>query len=223
MTTRGESISRIRNIFKGVKQDSFLTDRFLYSLISKYAKLYIRRQDNENKIMKFESLFEVIPCLELIEVDKIEACCTGIRTNCKIMRTKEKLPEILEGTYGPLFRGITSIDRSIEVYKTYPKTFTSIANSTNYRYNNNKYYWYIDNYLYFPNLDWEGVLVEGLWAESIDYLTCNPTDCIYAQNIQMRVPEFLFAEIEQMVMKDMGILVQEPQETQTDKENILRS
>ena len=55
MTTIQDTVSRIRNTVKGVKEDAFLTDRFLYSLVLKYAKLLIRRQDNENKIMRFQS------------------------------------------------------------------------------------------------------------------------------------------------------------------------
>ena len=54
MTTIGETISRVRNTIKGVREDAFLTDRYLYSVILKYAKLYIRRQDSENKIMRFQ-------------------------------------------------------------------------------------------------------------------------------------------------------------------------
>ena len=50
MTTVGEATSRVRNILKAVKEDPFLTDRFLYSLIMKYAKTLIRRQENEGKI-----------------------------------------------------------------------------------------------------------------------------------------------------------------------------
>jgi hypothetical protein len=46
MTTIGEAISRVRGVLKIVKQESFTTDRFIYSIISKYAKTLIRRQDN---------------------------------------------------------------------------------------------------------------------------------------------------------------------------------
>ena len=140
MTTIGDTVSRMRNVLKAVKEDPFLTDRFIYSVIIKYAKMLIRRQDNENKIMRFQSLFKVLPCIELIEVDKIEACCVGVKTKCKIMRTKDKLPNVLEGAYGPLFRTISSIDGSQEVVKTYPITYTAMTKSTNFKYNNNKYY-----------------------------------------------------------------------------------
>ena len=222
-TTIGDSISRVRNLVKGVKEDAFLTDRFIYSLILKYAKLFIKRQDNENKIMRFQSLFEVLPCVELIEIDKVEACCSGIKTNCTIRRTKNKIPEVLEGSYGPLIRSITSLDRSIEVYRTYPSIFTNIANSKNYKYNTSKYYWYIDGYLYFPNLEWEGVLIEGLWSESVDYLKCEGDECALIQDHQVHIPEYLFAELEQMVIKDLAFLIQTPVETLDDKQSPLRT
>lgn len=224
-TTVRESISRVRNLVKSVKEDAFLTDRFLYSLISKYSKLLIKRQDNENKIMRFQSLFETIPCIELIEVDKVEACCTGIKTGCTIRRTKERLPSVLEGVYGPLFRSITSLDRSEEVYRTYPSIFTSIANSTNYKYNTTKYYWYLDGYLYFPNIEWEGVLVEGLWEENVDRFKCGDdvNVCAPKQDHFIHIPEYLFAEVEAMVFKDLVGMLQAPIETQDDKQNPIRS
>ncbi len=53
MTTIGESISRVRNIIKAVTMDAFVTDRVIYSLIQKYAKMYIKRQDGIATRAKF--------------------------------------------------------------------------------------------------------------------------------------------------------------------------
>ena len=69
-TTIGDSISRVRNVLKAVKEDPFLTDRFIYSIILKYGKTLLKRQDDLKQIMKYQSLFEVLPCVELIEIDK---------------------------------------------------------------------------------------------------------------------------------------------------------
>ena len=223
MTTIGETVSRVRNIIKGVKEDAFLTDRFLYSLILKYAKLYIRRQDTENKIMRFQSLFEPLPCVELIEVDKIEACCTGVKTHCKIQRTKDKLPTLLEGTYGPLFRSVSSIDGSVEMIKTYPATYTAMTHSVNFKYNKTKYFWYLNGYLYFPNIEWEAVRIEGLWDESVSMYTCDSDVCSPRQDDQTHFPEYLFAEIEQAVLKDLVVLLQAPNEDKDDKMSPLRT
>lgn len=222
-TTIGDTVSRVRNVIKGVKEDAFLTDRFLYSLVLKYAKLYIRRQDNESKIMRFQSLFEVLPCVELKEIDKIEACCSGIKSGCTFKRTKDKLPTLLEGAYGPLFRNITSIDGSIEMFPTYPSTYLAMTQSTNFKYNKNVYYWYLNGYLYFPNIEWESIRIEGLWSESIAMYTCDGDVCVPRQDEQTHIPEYLFAEIEQNVLKDLGMLINTPVEGQDDKQSPLRS
>jgi len=223
MTTIADTISRVRNIVKGVKEDAFLTDRLLYSLVLKYGKLLIRRQDNESKIMRFQSLFEVLPCVELIEVDKIEACCPGVTSDCKIMRTKDKLPTLLEGSWGPLFRTVSSIDGSIEMFPTYPSTYAGLSSSTNFKYNKNAYYWYLNGYIYCPNVIWEAIKVEGLWDESIAMYTCDGDICAPRQDEQVHIPDHLFAEIEQMVVKDLGLLLQIPPEGSDDKQSPLRT
>ena len=222
-TTISETVSRVRNLVKGVKEDAFLTDRLLYSLILKYAKLYIRRQDTENKIMRFQSLFEVLPCVDLVEVDKIEACCADIKTNCKIMRTKEKLPTLLEGTYGPLFRSVGSLDGSVEMIKTYPSTYTAMEKTSTFKYNKTKYFWYLSGYLYFPNITWEAVRIEGLWDESIAMYVCDGDVCTPRQDDQTHFPEYLFAEIEQAVIKDLTFMIQAPPENADDNQSPLRS
>jgi hypothetical protein len=118
MTTINDAVSRVRNVIKSVKEDVFMTDRFIYSVILKYAKMLIRRQDNEMKIFRVQSLFKTLPCVELIEVDKVEACCTGIKSGCTIMRTKDRLPAVLDGAYGPIIRTVASVDGSVLTYTT---------------------------------------------------------------------------------------------------------
>jgi len=223
MTTIGDTVSRVRNTIKAVKEDAFLTDRFIYSIILKYAKLYIRRLDNENKIMKFQSLFETLPCVDLIEIDKIEACCSGIKSKCTIMRTKDKLPLIFEGSFGPLFRTISSIDGSQKVWRTHPSLYVSMTNTTSFIYNKFKYYWYLDGHLYFPNIIWESVKIEGLWEDSTSHFKCNVDPCKLKQDEPTHIPDYLFAEIEQAVLKDLGMLIQVPVELADDKVSPLRT
>jgi hypothetical protein len=224
MTTIGESISRIRNLVKAAKQDAFMTDRFIYSLIVKYAKLYIKRQDNLNIRLKFASLFRTLPCVELVETDRIEACCGSLPTSCKIMRTREKIPLPFEGSYGPFIRTVASIDGSTEVYRTQPSAFVSMSKTTAFKYNNQKYYWYMNGYLYLPNVEWDAVLLEGIFQDDISIFTCSTEDtCNVRQNEILPIPDDLFAEVEKQVLQDLSIEIQVPADTNiSDKQNILR-
>ena len=116
MTTIGEAISRVRNTLKAVKEDPFLTDRNIYFLLTKYAKTLIKREDNQFRLMKISSIFKVLPYIELIDVDKVEAGCVGVYSNCYFKRSKEKLPSILNGMFGPIIRTVSSIDGGIEMF-----------------------------------------------------------------------------------------------------------
>jgi hypothetical protein len=224
MNTIGEAISRVRNVVKAVKEDPFITDRFIFSLIIKNGKFLMKQEDAFNKLMKFQSFFEPLPCLELIEVDRIEACC-DVESGIKIRRTKDKLPGIMEASFGPLIRSVTSIDGSQEVYRTYPSMYKGMTKTSGYKYNKKKYYWYLNGYLYFPNLPWEAVAVEGIFENDLALFNCSSCEekCKPRQDSTFQIPDYLFAQIEQNVVKELTITLQVPADTATDdKQSNLR-
>jgi len=223
MITIGEVLSRLRNQVKAVKQDAFLTDRFLYSLVNKHAKLMMRRQDNLNRIMKYQSVFQTLDFIELIEVDRAQAQCHGIETGCYFKRTKDKLPELYDGYWGPLIRAVTSLDLSEDLTSTYPTTYQQMERQKTFKYNKKKYYWYLDGHLYFPNLEWDAVRIEGVFEGDISKYNCDPADdCQYVQDSPFNVPEHLFPEIEQLAMRDLGLMMQVPQDAAQDLKHTAR-
>lgn len=223
MNSIGESISRVRGILKGSNEDSFLTDRFVYSIISKYAKVILRRQQNQRKLMAHDDLFQMLPWVELIEVNKIEADCAPIKSNCTIKRTKDKLPDMFNGLKGPLIRKVYSIDGSYEIHSTSPATYISMANSTNYKYNKQKYFWFRNGYLYFPDTEIHAVMVEALWNDTLDgFCSFDKENCTPMQERPFPLPDYLFAEVEQMAEQEFGMTVRLPDDGADDNQNVLR-
>lgn len=224
--TIGYTVSRVRNSVKSVKEDAFLTDRYIWSLVIKYAKLFMKKEDSLNKLKRFRSFWRTVPCVDLIEVDKIEACCGGIESGCIIMRTKDKLPKPFEGPDGPMFRTVSSLDVSQEVYPTEPGTYTSMTKLTSFKYNKQKYYWYLNGYMYFPNIEWEGIRIEGIWEDDINDMACDAKntdkDCQIRQDQESNIPEDLFAEIEKQVLAELIPTAQIPPDQGDDKQNIFR-
>jgi|TARA_R100001530_G_C4276721_1_gene144517 hypothetical protein len=219
MTKIGEVISRIRGQIKAEVQDAFMTDRYIYSLILKYGQLYMRRQDHANKLMKFNSVWQALPFVELEEVDKIEAQCTGILSGCTIKRTKDKLPTFMEGYWGPLIRTVSSIDGSQEIQPTTPATYTSMTKTTTFKYNTTKYYWFLNDHLYFPNIEWDAIKLEGVFEGDVSTWNCDEDECVprYLQNFY--IPEFLFAEIEGQILNILLNTLKIPGEDSDNKIN----
>lgn len=223
MTTNGDIISRIKNLVKGVKQDAFLTDRFVYSLILKHARFLMKRMDGQSKLSRFNSIWQPLEFVELEEVDKVRAGCAGLKSDCTIKRTKEKLPAFMEGYWGPLIRTVMSVDGSEAMQPTFPLTYINISKQKNFKYNTTKYYWYIDGYLYFPNLEWDAVMLEGVFEEDISLFNCKCKDaCVQKQLQRFNVPDYLFPELEAKVMQDLGMNINIPSDNNNNNQNILR-
>jgi len=221
-STINDIVSRIRNQMKAVKQDAFMTDRMIYSFVLKHSKWLMKREDGKNKLLYFSGVIQTMDYVELIEIDKVEACCTGISSDMKIKRTKEKLPIFLQGYFGPLIRTIASLDGSEELQPTIPSTYAKLSNSKNFKYNKTKYYWFIDDYLYFPNLEWEAVRIEGIFEDDISKWTCEEDNCIIKQDQTFNVPDYLLAELESSVFRDLVGSMQLTEDANNDKQNTSR-
>lgn len=221
-STVGDITSRIRSQVKAVRQDSMLTDRLIYSIILKHSKWLMKREDSKNRLMSFSGVMQTMDFVELVEVDKVEACCTGLKSDCTIKRTKDKMPIFLQGYYGPLIRTVASLDGSEEMQPTMPSTYLSLSKSKNFKYNKSKYYWYLDDYLYFPNTEWDAVRIEGIFEEDISMYTCEADSCLQKTDLLFNVPDYLFGELEAAVLKDIIAMYQIPSDASPDKQNIAR-
>jgi hypothetical protein len=166
-------------------------------------------------------LYKRVPCVDLIEVDKVAACC-DIQSGVKIKRSKEKLPPILEGFNGPLLRTVASIDGSVEVFRTTPQLYTSLQKTSGFKYNKKKYYWLLDGYLFIPNVEWDSAQIDGIFEGSISGLTCDD-ECQSVQSQYLNIPPDLFAQIEQQVINDFMRSMQINTDTAVaDKQSLLR-
>jgi len=221
-TTIGDVISRIRSQVKGVRQDALLTDRVIYSFVLKHAKWLMKREDSRNKLMAYSGVLQTLDYVELIEVDAVEACCTGISSDCKIKRTKDKMPVFMQGYYGPLIRTVASLDGSEELQPTVPSQYLVMSKSKNFKYNKTKYFWYIDDYFYFPNLEWDAVRIEGIFEDDISKWTCEEDSCIIRSEQTFNVPDYILGELEARVFQDLGGMMQIPPDFTNDKQNVAR-
>ena len=74
-----------------------------------------------------------------------------------------------------------------------------------------------------PNIDWDGIKLEGVFEADISKWTCEEEDdCVTRHLQQIFIPEFLFAEIEQQVLATMMNTMKVPSDDSDDKRNILR-
>jgi hypothetical protein len=66
-----------------------------------------------------------------------------------------------------------------------------------------------------PNLDWDAIKVEAIFTED----ATQGDECTKKQDLGINVPEFLLAEIEAMVIKDLGSRLSIPTDLSDDNIN----
>ena len=100
---------------------------------------------------------------------------------------------------------------------------TNFESTASFRYNNTKYFWYLDGYLYMPNIDWDAIKLEGVFDDDLgDFLCEEEEKCVPRYLQEIYIPEALFAEIETQVVNAMMITVKLPVEDGDNKINIQR-
>lgn len=224
-TTIGDVTSRLRGLMKAVRQDSFLTDRMLYSLYKKHAALAIKRLDENKRLTAFASIFETLDFVKLQEIDKVEASSCGVapKSYSTIRRSCLTIPVFTEGIYGPMIRSISSLDGTELLKLTTPDEYNYLSKSKNFKYNKQKYAWFLNDYLYFPNINWPAVRIEAMVEEDITAFKCDyDQKCEPRQCHSLNVPDFILSEIEANVLKDLGFQLQTPEDNAHDNVNQLR-
>lgn len=95
MSTYKDVISRVKTGFnRGIwNSDDRLSSRYIMSVaLSKRER--VLKQEQEKKGWDDMFALQVIPCMELIEVDQIECeCLPASARGCKVLRTKNKIPK----------------------------------------------------------------------------------------------------------------------------------
>ncbi len=217
----GDVCSQLRNLVKANKQDSYLTDKELYMLFRKHSAIVMKRLDEKGKLTKFSSVFETLDWVELIETDKVEAGCKGIKSYATFRKTKEAMPMFTEGVYGPMVNSVTSLDASV-VFKMVRNVdiYNMLTKDKNFRYNTWKYCWFLNDHLYFADIDYPAVRIEGIFEDDIsDFKCCYADRCKRRQDQSLNVPDFILQEVESGILKDLGLQVQLPSDRMNDNQS----
>jgi hypothetical protein len=135
------------------------------------------------------------------------------------------MPMFTEGYLGPMVNSITSLDGSTVCQLVRNSdVYNQMTKQTNFRYNTTKYCWFLNDKLYFPNIDWPAVRIEGIFEEDISkWKCCDYEDkCKPRQQQSLNVPDYILSEIETNVLKELGYTLQIPTDVNQDNINALR-
>ena len=216
--TKGELISEARTMAREVGADSKLSNKLLWSIISKHLDWLIGRESDKLKLTKYDYLYQTIKCVKVEEAPVIDPCC-GIRNKCTIFRTCMKLPELFEDTYGVLIKSVFSIDGSTEFTQIKVQDYMRKLEDPNSKYDKARYFFFNNGYLYFPKSSIRMIMVKGHFKNTVSS-QCDDADtieCISRMEESAMMPPKLRGELMEYVKKDLMQYKQLRPDEQIDK------
>lgn len=216
MSTKRQVIKSLRKKLNERNADSTYTNQFLYQTLLEQAKWLIKRDINSGKIYKNVVFFQTLGCQDVIETSTIDACCP-IKTNCKIYRTKDKIPSIWVDEDGPIIKSVTSVDGFTSFDVTTPTTWQAKTGDPYQRMSKTKYAFYADGYLWFPEHNPHKINIIGFWEDDITQLNgcITEKECVKFLDTKFQIPDWLEAE---MIAKAVELLAGVSKRLQEDEQ-----
>lgn len=225
--TKGELISQIRNELRIAHSDSRLTNKFIWSIIQKHAEWLIKRENSRLRVITQEAIFQTYKCVDVEDAPAVDECC-GIKTKCKVFRTKFKVPELYEDNDGVIIKGVYTIDGSRDFSQITVNEYMRKLENPHSKYDKSLYFFYNSGYLYFPKSTIRKVMIKGYFIDEINN-DCEPCSadvdpCPSYLDSPIRIPKYLLAELMQAVLNEFASLTLKIQpEENINKNETLKS
>lgn len=125
MTTNGEVISRVANGLKAITKDSHISGRYIIGIAKTKARFLMSQKWDELTLNKEDGLIKPIPCFRFKRITSKDCGIVEFRMCDKIMKSCEKVPELLNGKVGPSILSVIGIGGNITYDYVTPRGFVN--------------------------------------------------------------------------------------------------
>lgn len=206
--TRQEVVSRLRNSIKEVNADTKYTNRYLWNVFWTNGQLLLKQESDRPKLYYQSTIWKTI-CIKMDKVSPLLCDCLQLPMDCVVYRSKFKIPKIVEGAFGLIYRFISSADMSNKITLVTPYQY-QLKQS---KYNKEKYGFIHDGYLWCPNTKWSHIIMSAIFEEEItnefkcdcDEEETTQTNCGSLLYLDSSLPDYLIQPAIQMSLQELGV------------------
>ena len=206
--TNGDFVSLIRGDLKALNKDDYISARYILAVAYPYIK-YLVNNRSLTKLFRDTDAFTFVSCVELKQVKYYDCCDAGYFKTCdKIMKSKKKMPEILNTRVGLAIEALMNADNSDEYEPL--RTASDYLNTKKRQFGNKFKYFYVgsDNYLYLLNSTAELVNMNAAFLNESDALALSACaedkeSCASKLEDKFICPEEFYAEVRSQTLASL--------------------
>jgi len=215
-----EAIQRVQTLYsKGVESDdSRLSSRYIYNKLNTTRNMLLTQKLNKKQNIQ-EEHYSKIPCIELIEVNKNECSCLESLDNCKILRSKHKIPTLLSSLNTEEIKGLYSINGNVKFSRLDINAVTYFKDN---KYTSNKIVYFMkDGYLYILGTNSiKAVTLIGLFEDILEIKRfnnlCDNLKCIDPLNTDFPISLSLFDTVIKIILEELNLFIKIPEDLTND-------
>lgn len=206
--TNRQIISDITNDLRALDLDDRVSKKYILSKLRSYASLFIKRDADTRRLLNIAEIWTNIPCVELCEAPLVDCCDIDIPQCKTVMKSRKKIPELLQTLYKELIQVFNPI-YSKEFVATTPQQYKNII-SREFVDQRIKYYWLSNGYLIVPDAMVSTVTIRGVFlnpSEALKLNSCLSVDdasnCVGILDQPFTCPDYLISVVKQETLKDL--------------------
>lgn len=177
--TRLQAVSRVLNEIRALQKDEAYNRRTILAMLEDKIKFLLSQKLGERGLYRESELYSHLRCFEL-EPDDIISCPLIEFRRCRtLMKSKHKLPELVDSKYFNNILSVTAID-GISLFQPISARDYINLQKRKYAKITRPVYIVSDGYLYIPDMDVEAVNLTLLTLrveEIAEKSECSKEDC----------------------------------------------
>jgi hypothetical protein len=170
--TNLELVSRISNTVKSLTKDGRISPRYILRTAQEKAKYLLVQNLTDRSLYREANIYTEVPCIELEKEDIVSCPIVEFRRCKSIMKSKKKLPELLNSKYGVAIYSVTSVDGEFQFTQTTPNQYR-LDSKRNAIGKKPQYFYVKDGYLYLLESEVLSVTVSVITLDLYDADQCS--------------------------------------------------
>lgn len=215
------------SLWETVRQQPTISDSISQDYISflvKNARATLIRQEL-NKGRSIDTyIIQDLGCVQIEPIDRAECC--SVEVECVFMRTVKPIPSTIELKNSQVLTRVGPVDKIARPYDRVDANRVPFLGYNKFTRNTVRYFQKdTDGYLYLasgPNLGLlEYINVQGVFEnpeDAADYVGCDDKPC-FTDDSPYPVKAWMVDVIKTMVLKQLGIMIQAPEDQTSDGKN----
>lgn len=225
MITNGEIVSRISNGLKLLNKDGRLSRRYILHIAEKNAELLISHKLRDRSLFRESNIYSTIDCFDMESKDVFTCGIVEFKSCNKLMKSKNKINNLIYSRYGSSLKEVTSIDYMSDFKPSTLAQFRRDKQRLN-KYDKTKKFYIKDGYLYIPDEDIRKVSLELIVVNTfkLNELDSNRSlNCKSAWEYEFKCPDKILDTAIQKTIQELSLTMQLPEDENPNLDSNIKS